>query len=82
MIINHYLTTFLKGSTMKELTTTQATLQKDEYLAIVDKTGEHLIAFVTPAKGVNVSHFINAMADKGINVVLNKRDNSTRTFEL
>lgn len=67
---------------MKEISTTQATLQKDEYLAIVDKTGEHIVAFVTPAKGVNVSYFISAMADKGINVVLNKRDTSSRNFEL
>jgi len=77
------ITTFnYKGSIMKEVSTTVATLAKDQYMAIMNKTGEHLIAFVTPAKGVNVTHFIDAMADKGVNVVIQTKDSTERTIDL
>lgn len=68
---------------MKELTpTTQVTLAKDQYMAIMDKSGTTLIAFVTPAKGVHVGHLVEQLQAKGVNAVINVRDTTERTFEL
>ena len=66
---------------MKEVST-PTTLNKDQYCAIMDKTGEHLIAFVTPAKGVQVNHFVEQMQAKGINLVVRDKDTTERSFEL
>lgn len=66
---------------MKEVSI-PTTLSKDQYCAIMDKTGEHLIAFVTPAKGVQVNHFVEQMQAKGINCVIKDKDTTERSFEL
>lgn len=66
---------------MKEVSL-PTTLSKDQYMAIMDKSGEHLIAFLTPAKGVQVNHLVEQLQAKGINAVVQVKDTTERTFEL
>jgi len=67
---------------MKEVTLTQTTLDKNQYMAIMDRSGEHLIAFISPAKGVNPTTLVNQLQAKGLNAVINTKNTTEAEFEL
>ncbi len=53
-----------------------------EYLAILDKKGENIVAFVNPAKNVSMEDLQTALKAKGVNAEISTPDTETKSVEL
>lgn len=58
------------------------TKEQKAYIALLNKTGETLIAFISPAKGVQDEALVDLLIDKGLNVELREPKGDIVDIEL
>lgn len=58
------------------------TKEAKAYIALLNKSGEQLIAFISPVKGVNDEQLVELLTDKGLNVEIREPKGDIVDIEL
>lgn len=56
--------------------------QNENYLAILNKSGDSIVAFVNPAKNVSMEDLQEALKGKGVNAEIRTPDTEEKSVEL